>query len=99
DEVVVHGVEVGYRGRDPEVDADGGVIGVNVDGGLRLEAFESPGLAEAMFAENVRKRVAQLVRDLQQQRTGESVFEIGRDEAVDMGEVVPDRALQQEPSQ
>ena len=42
---------------------------------------------------------AKLVGDLQQQRTGKSVFEIGRDEAVDMGEVVPDRALQQEPPQ
>ena len=41
------------------------------------------------------KRARELVGDLQQQRAGKPVFEIGRDEPVDMGEVVPDRALQQ----
>ena len=52
-----------------------------------------------MLAENSGNALPEFVRDLQQQRAGEPVFEIGRDEAVDMGEVVPDRALQQEPPQ
>ena len=48
-----------------------------------------------MFFEQLRKGGANLVGDLKQQRTGEAILEIGRDEAADMAEVVPDRALQQ----
>src|SRR4051794_16764378 len=48
-----------------------------------------------MRTEQLRKRRAQLVRDLQQQRAGEAVLEIRRDEAADVTEVVPDRALAQ----
>src|SRR3954447_8782730 len=48
-----------------------------------------------MRTEQLRKRRAKLVRDLQQQRAGEAVLEIGRDEAADVTEVVPDRALAQ----
>ena len=48
-----------------------------------------------MRAEQLRKRGAKLVGDLQQQRAGQAVLEIGRDEAADVTEVVPDRALAQ----
>src|SRR3954447_5892234 len=48
-----------------------------------------------MRTEQLRKRRAKLVRDLQQQRAGQAVLEIGRDEAADVTEVVPDRALAQ----
>ena len=92
-------LQVGFRGRDPEVDADGGIVGVHVDGRLRLQALKGPGLAQGMCAEYLGEGLAQLVRDLQEQRTGQPVFEIGGDEPIDMGEVVPDRALQQEPLQ
>src|SRR5436853_5701906 len=91
--------EVGLRRRDPEIDADSGVVGVDVDRRLRPQPLEGPGLGQRMRAENAGKRAPQLVRDLQQQRTREPILEIGGDEALDMGEIVPDRALQQEPPQ
>ena len=43
---------------------------MNVDGRLRLQAFEGPGLAQGMLAENVGKGAPQIVGDLQEQRTG-----------------------------
>src|SRR5262249_41884082 len=69
------------------------------DGRLRAKALEGPGLRQRMGTENVRERTAQFVGDLQEQRTGEAVLEIRRDEAADMGEVVPDRAPGQGPPQ
>ncbi len=48
-----------------------------------------------MRSEQVRKCAANLVGDLQQQRAGEAILEIGRDEAADVAEVVPDRAFEQ----
>src|SRR5262245_27084081 len=59
-------LEVGFHGRDPEIDADGSIVGVNVNGRLRLQSFEGPSLTQVMCAENVGKRTAQLVRDLQE---------------------------------
>jgi hypothetical protein len=98
DQAAASGVQIGVRRRDPEIDTDGRIVGVDIDRRLRLQAFEGPGLGEGIRAENIGKRTPQLIGDLQDQRAGESVFEIGRDEAGDMGEVVPDRALQQEPA-
>ena len=99
DQATTPGVEVGFRRRDPEVDADGGIVGVDIDGRLRPQPFEGPGLGQRVATENFGKRAPEFVRDLQKQRTGEPIFQIGRNETVDMGEVVPDRALQQEPPQ
>ena len=48
-----------------------------------------------MLFEQLRKGAANLVGDLKQQRAGEAILEIGRDEAADMAEVVPDRAFEQ----
>ena len=45
DQAAVLGIEVGFRRRDPEIDADGGIVGMDVNGRLRLQAFEGPGLA------------------------------------------------------
>src|SRR5579871_6127807 len=52
-----------------------------------------------MRAENLGKGVPQFVGDLQKERAGEAVFQIGGDKTRDMGEVVPDRALQQKAMQ
>jgi hypothetical protein len=99
DQAAMPGVEVGFRWRDPEIDADDSIVGMNVDGRLRPQAFEGPGLAQAMLAENFGKGAAQIVGDLQEQRAGQPIFEIRRDETIDIEEVVPDRALQQKAPQ
>src|SRR5271163_2620661 len=39
------GIEIGLRRRDPEIDADGGIVRMDVDGSLCPQAFEGPGLA------------------------------------------------------
>ena len=60
-----------------------------------MKSFECPGLGEGMCAQHVAKGAADFVGDLQDQRAGETVLEIGRDEAADMAEVMPDRAFEQ----
>src|SRR5262245_21692731 len=87
DKATVRGIEVGFRWRDPEVYADGGIVSVGVDSRLRLQAFEGPSLDKGVPAENVGECLPELVGDLKEQRASQSVFEIGRDEALDMDEV------------
>ena len=54
-------------GRHPKVDADNPVVGMNIDSGMRLrvDSFKSPDLFERKVAENLRKRRAQIICDLQ----------------------------------
>src|SRR3954463_4997003 len=48
-----------------------------------------------MRPEQSRKGGANLVDDLEQQWTGQTIFEVGRHEAADVVEIVPDRAVEQ----
>ena len=48
DQAAAPGIEVGFRRRDPEIDADGGIVGMDVDGRLRPQALEGPGLGQRM---------------------------------------------------
>ena len=43
-----------------------------------------------MMTEQPVKRGTEFVGDLQHQRAGEAIFQIGRDKATDMSEIVPD---------
>ena len=38
------GIEVGVCGRDPEIDADGSIIGVDIDRRIGAKPLERPGL-------------------------------------------------------
>src|SRR5688572_31607017 len=61
DQATAFGREIGRRRRDPEIDADGGGVGVHVDGGLRPQTLEGPGLRQRVLAKNIRERAPQLI--------------------------------------
>ncbi len=56
--------EIGLGRRQLKVEADGGVVGMGIDGGIRLKRFERPGLRQGMLAQQFRKRLANFVGDL-----------------------------------
>ncbi len=89
------GIAIGAVRRHPEIDADGGIVGMGRDGRRGFETFERPGLGERMRSEQIGQRAANLVDDLKQQWASEAVFQVGGDEAADVAEVVPDGAFEQ----
>ena len=87
-------VEVRFRGRHPEINADRGVIGVGIDRGALSYSFERPRLRQWMFREQFGNLGPQFIDDLEQQRTGKAVLQIGGYKSANVTEVVPDCAFQ-----
>src|SRR5580658_314203 len=70
------GSQIGVVRRDPKIHTDRGVVRMNIDGGGLAQALKGPGLGQRMRTKQLRKRIAKLVGNLQEQRTRQTVFEI-----------------------
>jgi hypothetical protein len=70
------GLQVGRVRRDPEIEADVGLVGMDVDARSLMLADERPPVAQVMSAQQLGHGLPQLRSDLQQQRAEEAGFGI-----------------------
>jgi len=45
------GIEIGFVRRYPEIDADGGIVGMGIDRGVGLKTLKGPGLRERVLSQ------------------------------------------------